>query len=55
MKKKVMRTYRLNAFIYDELKKITQELGITETSFIEMAIVEKILKIEQSKNNVKGE
>lgn len=46
---KILRQYRINPFIYDELKKIVEKIGTTETSFVEIAIIEKINRI-QSKN-----
>ena len=46
---KVLRHYRLEPLIYDELKKVLEKLNVTETSFIEMAIIEKIAHI-QAKN-----
>lgn len=49
MKKTRMRSYRLNEIILQQLKEITQKLDITETRFVEMAIIEKIGRI-QTKN-----
>lgn len=43
------RSYRFSSFVYEELKKIVKELDTTETNFIEIAIIEKIARI-QAKN-----
>ena len=44
-KNKIMKCYRFNAFMCEELKKIIEEIKINETSFVEMAIIEKISRI----------
>lgn len=48
-KKKVRKSYRINPFVCEQMKKVLEELRINETSFVEMAIIEKIANI-QSKN-----
>lgn len=52
---KKMKCYRINEFVLKELEKILKEINITETSFIEMAIIEKMARInfyeDKDKNN----
>lgn len=52
--KKIKKNYRFSSFVISELKNIVKELNITETSFVEMAIIEKIERIKNDKVN-KGE
>jgi len=46
--KKVRRDYRINSWVYEEMKKLLEEMRITETSFVEMAIIEKMARIQQN-------
>lgn len=48
-RKKIRRCYRINPFVYEQMKKVLEEIRITETNFIEIAIIEKIARI-QGKN-----
>ena len=55
---KIMRCYRINPMILEEMQKVLEELKIKETSFIEMAIIEKIARIqakEEKTNNTPTE
>lgn len=45
-KNKIKKCYRLNKMVCFELEKLVKEIGITETSFVEMAIIEKIARIQ---------
>lgn len=47
--RKIMKSIRLDKMIIDEIKILSKMLGITETKFIEMAIIEKITRIEAKK------
>ena len=44
--RKIMKSIRLDRMIIDEIKILSKMLGITETIFIEMAIIEKLTRIE---------
>ena len=48
-KHRVLRQYRLNSWVYEELKEMLEKLQITETSFVEIAIIEKMARIEAKK------
>lgn len=43
---KVIRNYRLNKMVVEELQKQIKIQKITETSFVEMAIIEKLARIQ---------
>lgn len=43
---RIMKSYRLNKEIVKEMKKILKKINITETSFIEIAIIEKMARIQ---------
>lgn len=45
---KISKSYRINKLICEELDQIVKKLGITETSFIEMAIIEKLARIKEN-------
>ena len=45
MKSKTTRTFKINSLILKELEELCNELEISMTSFIEIAIVEKMAKI----------
>lgn len=47
--KKIVKSYRLNPEIVKEMKKILEEIHITETSFVEIAIIEKMARIQAKK------
>ena len=46
-KNKIKKSYRFNKFVVEELKEVIKKLNITETSFIEIAIIEKIARINK--------
>lgn len=43
---RIMKSYRFNQEVLKELKEIIKSLNTSETSFIEMAIIEKIARIQ---------
>ena len=45
-KAKIMRSYRLSETIIETMKELAEKLDITETRFVEMAIIEKIVRIQ---------
>lgn len=49
---KIVKTYRINKMICDELKKTIKDLNVTETSFVEMALIEKMARIQAKKNEM---
>ena len=48
-KNKIRKNYRINPFVCEQMKRVLEKLRINETSFVEMAIIEKIARI-QAKN-----
>lgn len=48
-KNKIRRCYRIDPFIYEELKKMVARIGTTETNFVQIAIFEKISRIQAQK------
>ena len=48
-KNKIRRTYRINPLVYEEMKKILENMKTTETYFVEMALIEKIERIRHEK------
>ena len=49
--KKIMKSFRINKFLDDEVKKICKKYNISETSFYEMGAIEKIARNELLSNN----
>lgn len=47
--KKILKSYRINPEIIKEMKEILKEINTTETSFVEMAIIEKMARIQAKK------
>lgn len=43
---RIMKCYRFNAEVLKDLKKIVEKINISETSFIEIAIIEKMNRIK---------
>lgn len=44
---KIMRSFRLNNYVDKWLRETAKKINTTETAFVEMAIIEKISRIEQ--------
>lgn len=49
--KKIMKSFRINKFLDDEVKKICKKYNISETSFYEMGAIEKMVRNELLSNN----
>lgn len=50
---KIMRSFRFNNYIDKWLRETAKKINTTETAFVEMAIIEKISRIEQ--RNIKND
>lgn len=50
---KIMRSFRFNNYVDKWLREIAKKINTTETAFVEMAIIEKISRIEQ--RNIKND
>lgn len=44
---KIMRSFRFNNYVDKWLRETSKKMNTTETAFVEMAIIEKISRIEQ--------
>lgn len=51
---RIMRSHRFNKMVLDDLQELLKELNISETSFIEIAVIEKMAKIK-SKREIDNE
>ena len=47
-----MKSYRFNREVLNELKEILKNKNISETSFIEIAIIEKMVRVRQKELNI---
>lgn len=56
---RVRVNYRLDPFVYSEMKKILEKIKTTETNFVEIAIIEKMARIrefdDETINNTKND
>lgn len=50
---KIMRSFRFNNYVDKWLRETAKKINTTETAFVEMAIIEKISRIEQ--RNIKND
>lgn len=46
---RIMRSHRFNKMVLDDLQELLKELNISETSFIEIAVIEKMAKIKSKR------
>lgn len=46
---RIMKSYRFNREVLNELKEILKNKNMSETSFIEIAIIEKMARIQAKK------
>jgi hypothetical protein len=53
IKMKIRKNYRINKLIVDELEKITKLINVSETSFIEISLIEKMSKLKSYSNEKK--
>lgn len=49
---RIMKSYRFNREVLNELKEILKNKNMSETSFIEIAIIEKMARIRQKELNI---
>lgn len=47
-----MKSYRFNREVLNELKEILKNKNMSETSFIEIAIIEKMVRVRQKELNI---
>lgn len=48
---RIMRSHRFNKMVLDDLQELLKELNISETSFIEIAVIEKMAKIKSKRES----
>lgn len=46
MNNKIMKSYRFNKLIVEELNNVLKNVKVTETAFIEVAIIEKLVRLK---------